>query len=96
MRLAKLPLCSSLTQNHNQCAQKGEGGGWLREEPRAAAGGMAALTKLCFCLSSWAPPLTFGWGVEEQKNLDYLWACYEDITYHGLHSCNQLPVEISN
>ena len=60
----------------SQCAQKGEGGGRLREEPRAAAGGMAAPTKLCFCPSIWAPPLTFGWGVEEQKNLDYLRACY--------------------
>lgn len=60
----------------SQCAQKGEGGGRLREEPRAAADGMAAPTKLCFCPSIWAPPLTFGWGVEEQKNLDYLRACY--------------------
>lgn len=75
VHLAKLPPCCSLTQKQHQCAQKGEGGGWLCEERRAAAGGVAALTKLCFCPSSWAPPLTLGWGVEEWKNLNYLWAC---------------------
>ena len=39
VRLAKLPPCSSLTQKHHQCTQKGEGGGRRHEEPRAAAGG---------------------------------------------------------